>query len=70
MFHLLNSWLGHAEYGNSHNFIGSLLDKYSFIYLTKKKGKNVIKINERELNLTMQQFAIVAQQGGVLIGLF
>lgn len=57
---MLNSWLGHAEYGDSHNFIKSLLAKHDFIYLIKKRNKNVIKINENKLNIIIQQYAIPA----------
>ena len=57
---MLNSWLGHAECGDSHNFIKSLFAKHDFIYLIKKRNKNVIKINENKLNIIIQQYAIPA----------
>ena len=42
---ILNSWLGHAKYGDSYNFIKSLMIKYHFLYLIKGKDKSVLKIN-------------------------
>lgn len=47
---MLNSWKGHAEYANSYNFIQSLIDRFDFLYLKKKKnGKTVFKINVSKL---------------------
>lgn len=44
-----NSWKGHAEHGNSHNFIQSLLDRFNFLYLKKKGDKTVLKIDKNKL---------------------
>lgn len=47
---MLNSWKGHAEHGDSYNFIQSLLKRFKFIYLVKKKnGKTAFKINAAKL---------------------
>lgn len=46
---ILNSWKGHAEHGNSHNFIQSLLDRFNFLYLKKKGDKTVLKIDKNKL---------------------
>lgn len=43
---ILNSWLGHARYGSSHNFIQSLMARNDYIYLD---GKETLKINEEAL---------------------
>lgn len=45
---MLNSWLGHAGYANSYNFIQSLIKKYDFIYLSNK-GTIKIDINKLEV---------------------
>lgn len=42
---ILNSWMGYAKYSDSYNFIKSLMIKYDFLYLTKRKDKIVLKIN-------------------------
>lgn len=42
---MLNSWKGHAKHADSHNFIESLLNKFTFLYLEKKGIKTVLKIN-------------------------
>jgi len=34
---ILNSWLGHAMNGNSHNFINKLTNKYKYIHLNNKR---------------------------------
>lgn len=46
---ILNSWKGHAEHANSHNFIQGLLEKYDFLYLVKKKDKTIFKIDISKL---------------------
>lgn len=46
---MLGSWMGHANHGNSYNFIKSLMIKHGFLYLTKRKGKKVLKINKYKL---------------------
>lgn len=50
---ILNSWLGHAKYGNSYNFIKKLIMKNNFLYITNKKGKKVLKINKYKLEVLM-----------------
>lgn len=42
---MINSWKGHAEHGDSYNFIQSLLDRFDFLYMIKKGDKTIIKIN-------------------------
>ena len=46
---ILNSWKGHAEHGDSYNFIQSLLDRFDFLYLKKKGDKTVLKIDKSKL---------------------
>ena len=46
---ILNSWKGHAEHGDSYNFVQSLLDRFDFLYLKKKGNKTVLKINKNKL---------------------
>lgn len=50
---MLNSWLGHANHGNSYNFIKKLIMKHNFLYITNKKGKRVLKINKYKLEVLM-----------------
>ena len=46
---ILNSWKGHAEHANSHNFIQGLLEKHEFLYLVKKKDKTMFRIDVSKL---------------------
>lgn len=39
---ILNSWLGHAKHGNSHNFIQGLLERNNYLYLN---NRGVFKID-------------------------
>lgn len=43
---IFNSWLGHASYGSSYNFIRSLIARNDYIYLD---DKGTLKINEEAL---------------------
>ena len=43
---ILNSWLGHAEHGNSYNFIQSLLARNDYLYLNHK---GVFKIDATKI---------------------
>lgn len=43
---ILNSWLGHSSHSNSHHFIGKLVSKYDFLYLT---DNGVFKVNRNKL---------------------
>lgn len=43
---MLNSWSGHAKYGNSYNFISKLINKSRFLYMN---NKGVLKINHKKL---------------------
>ncbi|HAS91926.1 MAG TPA: RNA-dependent DNA polymerase [Clostridiales bacterium] len=49
--HMLGSWMGYVSYGNSYNFIKSLMIKYGFLCLTKRRGKKVLKINKYRLEV-------------------
>ena len=40
---ILNSWLGHSSHASSYNFIGKLISKYNFLYLTDNKALKVDK---------------------------
>jgi hypothetical protein len=40
---ILNSWLGHAELANSYKFIQSLVERFDYIKLVKKKVNGKIK---------------------------
>lgn len=46
---ILNSWKGHAEHGDSYNFIQSLLDRFDFLYLKSKGNKTVLRIDKNKL---------------------
>ena len=46
---ILNSWKGHAEHGDSYNFIQSLLGRFEFLYLKSKGKKTVLKIDKSKL---------------------
>jgi len=57
---ILNSWKGHAEHGNSYNFIQSLLDRFDFLYLVKKKNnKTAFKINIDKLEKEGENYDIL-----------
>lgn len=43
---ILNSWLGHARYGCSYNFINRLLSNNNYIYMN---SKGVLKVDPRKL---------------------
>lgn len=46
---ILNSWKGHAEHGNSYNFVQKLLSKFGFVYLVEKGNRTILKIDEKLL---------------------
>lgn len=46
---MLNSWKGHADHACSYNFIQSLIKKYDFLYLVKKKNKTLFRIDVSKL---------------------
>ncbi len=55
---MLASWSGHARHANSYNFMKRIVDRRPYIKIVKKDGKNVLVINEEELNCyieTMKQ---------------
>lgn len=43
---ILNSWLGHAKHGNSHNFIQRLLERNNYLYLN---NRGVFKIDTTKI---------------------
>lgn len=42
---IFNSWMGHAKHGNSYNFIRKLIKDNDYIYLSKRNGKDKIKVS-------------------------
>ena len=44
---ILNSWKGHAQHGNSYNFIKKLIEKNDYIYISKK---GVLKVDMSKIN--------------------
>lgn len=46
---ILNSWLGHARYANSYNFIQNLIAKNDYIYMIRTKGKKALKVDKSKL---------------------
>lgn len=47
---ILNSWLGHAGYASSYNFIESLIKRNDYIYISNEGNLKVNKIKLRELD--------------------
>ena len=43
---ILNSWLGHAKNGCSHNFVKGLIERNDYIYMN---NKNVLKVDTNKL---------------------
>ena len=39
---IFNSWYGHAQFGDSYNFMNKLIEKRGYIYLNRK---GVIKVD-------------------------
>lgn len=60
---MLNSWKGHAEHGDSYNFVQSLLKRFNFLYLVKKKnGKTAFKINVAKLKKEGGEHAVLQKR--------
>ena len=64
---ILNSWKGHAEHGDSHNFIQSLLDRFKFLYLKKKGNRTVLKIDIAKLKKDGDDIDILQKQKMALV---
>ncbi len=59
---ILNSWKGHAEHANSHNFIQGLISEHDFLYLVKKGNKTVFRIDVSKLEKEGEDYDIVQEQ--------
>lgn len=51
---ILNSWLGHARYGNSYNFIQSLIERNPYIYMNEK---GILRVDESKLKIEEREYA-------------